>query len=182
MTERKGVLFLLALVCGGAASMAPGQRIDVPDWEGSVRFELLASQNAVRPDDDLEVAVVVEITPGYHLYGPEERKPSRTDGMVLGDRVASRPAVFPPVVRRDLSGLGEFDLYEGSIAIRIPISVGEDAAGRAEVPVEVRVNYQVCTDHACSAPTHRVLSLRLPVAKEGARIESRHEDIFVSTK
>lgn len=182
MTERKAVLLLLALVCGGAASMAPGQRIDVPDWEGSVRFELLASQNAVRPGDNLEAAVVAEIEPGYHLYGPEERKPSRTEVMVMGDLVGSQAPVFPPVVRRDLSGLGEFDLYEGRIGIRIPITVREDAAGRAEVPVEVRVNYQVCTDHACSAPTHRVLSLRLPVAKEGATIESRHEDIFVSTK
>jgi len=181
MTERKAVFLLVALVCG-VASRAMTQRIDVPDWEGSVRFELLASQNAVRPGDNLEAAVVAEIEPGYHLYGPEERKPSRTEVMVLGDLVGSQAPLFPPVVTRDLSGLGEFDLYEGRIAIRIPISVREVATGRAEVPVEVRVNYQVCTDHACSAPTHRVLSLRLPVAKEGARIESRHEDIFVSTK
>jgi len=181
MTERKAVFLLLALIYG-VASTALAQRIDAPDWEGSVRFELLASQDAVRPGDDLEVAVVAEIDPGYHLYGPEERKPSRTEVMVMGDLVGSQAPVFPPVVRRDLSGLGEFDLYEGRIGIRIPITVREDAAGRAEVPVEVRVNYQVCTDHACSAPTHRVLSLRLPVAKEGATIESRHEDIFVSTK
>ena len=118
----KGVLVLPLFI----ASSASAQIIEVPDWDNSVRFELVASQDAVRPGDNLELAVVAEIVSGYHLYGPEERKPSRTEVSVVEGPI--RPAgqtVFPRVVTRDLLGLGEYDLYEGKIAIRIPVSVEE---------------------------------------------------------
>jgi len=163
-----------------AASQLGGQEILVPDWENSVRFELVASQDAVHPGDHFELAVVAEIDPGYHLYGPEERKPSRTEVSVEGELIRSDQPVFPPVIRRDLAGLGEYDLYEGRIAIRMPVSLGEEAALRREMPVNVRVNYQVCTDQACSAPTNTTLSLALPVVEEGAAVEATHGDIFDS--
>ena len=173
----KGVLVLPLFI----ASSASAQIIEVPDWDNSVRFELVASQDAVRPGDNLELAVVAEIVSGYHLYGPEERKPSRTEVSVVEGPI--RPAgqtVFPPVVTRDLLGLGEYDLYEGKIAIRIPVSVEEGAGLRQEVPVDVRVNYQVCTDSACSAPTKQTLSLVLPMVEEGTAVEATHADFFAS--
>ena len=64
----------LALVLLLAGSFVFAQNIEIPDWESSVRFELVASQEPVRPGDALELAVVVEIEPGYHLYGPEEEE------------------------------------------------------------------------------------------------------------
>ena len=173
--------FLLPLtLCVVAPAAAQAQFIEVPDWDNSVRFDLVASQNAVRPGDALELAVVAEIVPGYHLYGPEERKPSRTEVLVQSELVGSEEPVFPPVIKRDMLGLGEFDLYEGKIAIRIPFRVGEELAQREELPLDVRVNYQVCTEEACSAPTNTILSLALPIVKEGTTIDATHSDIFGS--
>ena len=177
MTSLTRALFFRGLLFTGAAV---AQTIDVPDWENSVRFQLVASQDAARPGDRLELAIVAEIDPGYHLYGPEERKPSRTEVLVQEGLVRSEEPVFPPVVTRDLAGLGKYDLYEGKIAIRIPVTVEETIALRRELPIEVRVNYQVCTDSACSAPTHKVLSLVLPVVGEGAAVRSTYPDIFKS--
>ncbi|MGH9463250.1 MAG: protein-disulfide reductase DsbD N-terminal domain-containing protein [Vicinamibacteria bacterium] len=162
------------------AGAALAQTIEVPDWENSVRFQLIASQDGARPGDRLELAVVAEIDPGYHLYGPEERKPSRTEVLVQEGLVRSEEPVFPPVVTRDLAGLGKYDLYEGKIAIRIPITVDERVVLRQGLPIDVRVNYQVCTDSACSAPTHKVLSLVLPVVGGGAAVQSTYPDIFRS--
>jgi DsbC/DsbD-like thiol-disulfide interchange protein len=156
------------------------QTIEVPDWENSVRFQLVASQNAARPGDRLELAVVAEIDPGYHLYGPEERRPSRTEVLVQEGFLRSEAPVFPPVVTRDLAGLGKYDLYEGKIAIRIPATVEETVSLRREIPIDVRVNYQVCTDSACSAPTHKVLSLMLPVVAAGAEVWPTYPHIFES--
>lgn len=171
---------LASVLCLTAAA-ALAQHVEVPDWENSVRFELITSQDPVRPGDELEVAVLAEIDPGYHLYGPRERKPSRTQVAVLsGQALAAGEPTFPPVVTRDLSGLGKFDLYEGRIAIRIPISVAGDASEGDVVPVDVRINYQVCTDVACSAPTNKTLSLQLAVAGKGDAVEKRHRDVFDS--
>ena len=163
-----------------AGSLVFAQDIEIPDWESSVRFELVASQEPVRPGDALELAVVVEIDPGYHLYGPEEKKPNRTEVSVSGELVKPGEPIFPPVVTRDLSGLGTYDLYEGKIAIRIPVAVDNRAAESNSVPVDVRIEYQVCTDVACSAPTHKTLSLSLPVAAKGAAVEKRNQGIFDS--
>jgi hypothetical protein len=55
----------LAFACLVAPSQA--QKIEVPDWENSVRFELVTSQEPVRPSDEIELAVVAEIDQGYHL-------------------------------------------------------------------------------------------------------------------
>ena len=81
---------------------------------------------------------------------------------------------------RDLSGLGTYGLYESKIAIRIPVAVEDSAAESNSVPVDVRIDYQVCTDIACSAPTHKTLSLSLPVAAKGAAVEKRNQGIFDS--
>jgi hypothetical protein len=177
MTSLTRTLWVTACLSAGVVQ---AQTIEVPDWENSVRFQLVASQDGVRPGDRLELAVVAEIDPGYHLYGPEERKPSRTEVLVQEGPVRSEEPVFPPVVTRDLAGLGKYDLYEGKIAIRIPVTVEETIVLRRGLPIDVRVNYQVCTDSACSAPTHKVLSLVLPVVGEGAAVQSTYPDVFGS--
>ncbi|HSF19327.1 MAG TPA: protein-disulfide reductase DsbD N-terminal domain-containing protein [Vicinamibacteria bacterium] len=153
------------------------ERIEIPDWETSVRFELVASQEPVRPGDSLELGLVADIKPGYHLYGPEEREPSRTKVVVVTEELESAAPIYPPVIRRDLEGLGAYDLYEGRIAIRVPVKVtSEREAGELEAAVEV--SYQVCTDFACSAPTTDVISVSLPRAKAGASVKKLHPDIF----
>lgn len=163
----------------GASAQSGTQQFEVPDWENSVRFELLASQQPARPGDDLELAVVAQIEPGYHLYGPEERKPNRTEVHVSGSEFfRMQDPSFPPVITRELLGLGKYDLYEGKIAIRIPISMTSAGMERKSIPVEVKVNYQVCTDVACSPPASTILSLSLPVAPPGAPVQRQHEHIF----
>jgi hypothetical protein len=156
------------------------QQIAFPDWDGSVVFDLIASQEPVRPGDRLELAVVVEIENGYHLYGPEERKPSRTEIYLHAQHLRAEKPVFPPVVRRDLSGLGEYDLYEGMLSIRIPVTSLDAAAEISEIPVRVEIKYQVCTDSACSPPNSKVLSLSLPTADKGFPVKQLRRDVFAA--
>ena len=165
---------LLAL----AATIAPAQIPEIPDWDGAARFELVSSQSAVRPGDRFQVAVVAELEPGYHLYGPEEPPPT---GTVVEfqetNGLQADAADYPEPIRRDLSGLGEFDLYEGRVAIRIPLTSSATATdGATEASVLVR--YQLCTDNACSAPTSTTLALDLPFVEAGADIVPLHTDIF----
>ena len=168
---------LLLTASGGLAAALAAQAPMIPDWENAAKFELVASQSPVRPGDRLEVAVVAELEEGYHLYGPDEAFPTATVvELVEGGAFDAGEPAYPPPIRRDLSGLGEYDLYEGTVAIRIPVTSVHERGRSADA--EVLVRYQLCTDNACSAPTSRTLELSLPTAKAGAAVKTLHSEIF----
>lgn len=158
------------------------QNIEIPDWDNSVTFEIVASQTPVRPGDRFEIALVADIVEGYHLYGPEENPPSRTAVTFSSPTLEVGEVVYPPVITRDLSGLGEFDLYEGKIAIRVPATASEAATGTGSHAVALTIDYQVCTDYACSAPTSDELSVELVAAAADASVTRTHEEIFKNLK
>lgn len=170
-------LMLSALLLALSGGLAAGQAPMIPDWENAAKFELVASQSPVRHGDQLEVAVVAELDEGYHLYGPEEAFPTATVvELVEGGAFESGEPAYPPPIRRDLSGLGEYDLYEGTVAIRIPVTSVLERGRSADA--EVLVRYQLCTDNACSAPTSTTLELSLPTARAGAPVKELHSEIF----
>ena len=176
----------LALTVSGGlaaalAAQAPMTAPMIPDWENAAHFELVASQSPVRPGDSFEVAVVAELEEGYHLYGPEEAFPTATVvELAQGGAFESGQPFYPEPIRRDLSGLGEYDLYEGTVAIRIPVTSVLKSGRSADA--EVLVRYQLCTDNACSAPTSTTLELSLPTAKAGAPVKMLHSEIFVASR
>lgn len=172
---------LTLILSGGFTAALAAQPPEIPDWENAAKFALVASQSPVRPGDSLEVAVVAELDEGYHLYGPEEAFPTATVvELVEGGAFDGGDPSYPPPIRRDLSGLGEYDLYEGKVAIRIPVTSRGNAGRSAEA--EVLVRYQLCTDNACSAPTSTTLELSLPTARAGAAVKQLHSDIFGSAR
>jgi hypothetical protein len=177
MTFMRNAVFAL-LTLGASASFAQfGKKIEIPDWDNAVRFELVASQSAVRPGDAFELAVLADIQEGYHLYGPEEPEPTRTAVSVQSDALKPGKASYPPVIHRELEGLGAYNLYEGPIVIRVPVTLPATFKGQSiEAPVEVA--YQLCTDFACSAPTTKVLSVTLPRADPGAEVKMLHPSVF----
>ena len=171
------IVFACALVA--AASALAAEQIEIPDWESSVQFRLVTSQQPIRPGDSFSVALVAEIEDGYHLYGPEEPYPSGTEVSVSGENLEVGETLYPSVETRELSGLGTYDLFEGTIAILIPIKLSESGIA-GEHTVKATVNYQVCTDFACSAPTSDELTLTVAGGAVGAAIEKHHPKIFDS--
>jgi DsbC/DsbD-like thiol-disulfide interchange protein len=177
MTKNR-IVFACALVAA-ASTLSAEHQIEIPDWESSVQFRLVTSQQPIRPGDSFSVALVAEIEDGYHLYGPEEPYPSRTEVTLSGENLEVGEAVYPSVETRELSGLGTYDLYEGSIAIRFPVKLS-DSGEAGKHTVKATVNYQVCTDFACSAPTSDELTVTVTGGKAGVAVEKQHPDIFKS--
>jgi DsbC/DsbD-like thiol-disulfide interchange protein len=162
-----------------SSAVVGAQNFAIPDWKNSVQFELVVSQKQVRPGDSFELALVAYIEDGYHLYGPEEQKPSRIEVAVEGTELSSGEPVYPPVIRRELSGLGEYDLYEDQIAIRVPVTLKKDVkAGSLEA--RLNVSYQICTDYACSAPASDELVIDLEIAEANAKVQLLYLDIFTN--
>ena len=107
------------------------------------------------------------------------RRPSRTEVEVLdANGLQWGEPAFPPVIRRDLAGLGEYDLYEGEIAIRFPVEVKDTLAYDSEIYVRIQLKYQVCTESACSSPTSTVMEIRIPIAERGKPVRKLHPDLF----
>jgi len=173
-THRIG--FVCALVAAASVLVA-AQEFEIPDWENSVRFRIVTSQKPIRPGDSFSVALLADIEDGYHLYGPEEPDPSRTEVSVRGDNMEIGDPSYPLAATRELSGLGTYDLYEGSIAILFPVKL-VDSGTADEHTVNVTVNYQVCTDFACSAPTSDQLAITVNGGTVGAAVEMQHAEIF----
>jgi DsbC/DsbD-like thiol-disulfide interchange protein len=170
---------LPVLTLWSAVSVAQFQKkkIEIPDWNNAVRFELVTSQSPVRPGDSFELALLADIQEGYHLYGPEEPEPTRTAVSVKSVALKAGKASYPPPARRELEGLGAYNLYEGSVAIRVPVTLSREFKGKTlEAPVEVA--YQLCTDFACSAPTTKVVSASLPTAALGSDVKKLHPAVF----
>jgi hypothetical protein len=156
-------------------------KVEIPNWDTAVQFEVVASQSPVRPGDAFELAVLADIRDGYHLYGPDEPEPTRTAVSLKAGPLKAGTTVYPQPVRRELEGLGSYELYEGSIAVRVPVTLPVEFTGKSfEAPIEVA--YQLCTDFACSAPTRKTVTLALSPAAKGAPIEKQHPGVFGKKK
>jgi hypothetical protein len=178
---RQALFILSTLLASTALAQFEKKKIEIPDWDNAVRFEVVASQSPVRPGDAFELALLADIQDGYHLYGPEEPEPTRTAVSVESPALKSAKPSYPPPIRRELEGLGSYNLYEGSLAIRVPVTLAADFKGKSlEAPLEVE--YQLCTDFACSAPTSKVLTVSLPGAAPGTEVKKLHPDVFLSKK
>ena len=105
-------------------------------------------------------------------------EPSRTEIEIVSEGLEVSEPSFPPVVRRDLAGLGTYDLFEGDIAIRVPVTLSTDVPEGDSHPASVTVRYQVCTDFACSAPDSETLEVLLPTGPRGSKVEATHLEIF----
>jgi hypothetical protein len=176
MKHRSAFVLITVLVLASASAGAQ-RKIQIPNWEKAVTFEVLSSQEPVRPGDSFELAVVAAIEEGYHLYGPDEPEPTRTRITVVGDTLRSPKTVYPPPIRRELSGLGEYDLYEGEVVVRVPVTLAKTHTA-STVPASLKVEYQLCTDFACSAPTSKMLELELTGAKAGSAVKQLRPDVF----
>jgi len=177
MAFMRNAVFAVASLSAALSFAQFRKKIEIPDWERAVRFELVSSQTPIRPGDAFELALLAEVEEGYHLYGPDEPEPTRTAVRVSSDSLKAGKPSYPPPIRRELEGLGSYDLYEGSIVIRVPVTLSPSFKEKAvEAPLEV--DYQLCTDYACSAPTSKVLSIAIPGAAKDAAVKKLHPNIF----
>jgi hypothetical protein len=157
------------LILGASASFAQfKKKIEIPDWDNAVRFELVASQSPVRPGDTFELALLADIQEGYHLYGPEEPEPTRTAVSVQSNALKAGKPTYPPVIQRELEGLGSYN-FTRSIVIGF-LQPSPRTSGKAEAPLS---RLSTLYRFACGVPSTRVLSVTLP-GGNGTEVKKLH--------
>ena len=171
------VLWFCVSQCGLAFA-----QFDVPDWNNALKFDLVTSQEPIRAGDIFEIAVIAEIKEGYHLYGPEELRPSRTEVDVSGEGLDVGAPMFPPAKTMELDALGTYELYEGTVMIRVPLSLGEEAPAKSR-SAKVSISYQLCTEFACSAPATKDIEISFDsVLGQEVDVRKLHPEIFTKKK
>jgi len=131
--------------------------------EETVTVKTFISHDGIHPGGSLKVAFLLNIIPGWHIYGPklddEFLIPSE---MIIdeGDNIKALKLSYPE------PGSGRFDyseaelpVYEGEILLGALIKVSDEIALKKHF-LKVNFLYQPCDDRTCMAP--RTLKLEIP--------------------
>lgn len=119
---------------------------------------------AYRPYQRLQLAAVLTIVPGWHIYAapvPEGHTALALEivpiqGLEVGTPVWPQPRLFR------VDGLDEqFIVHEGTIRATVPVTF-EFAPGSGTQAVRVRVRYQACSDKECLPPEELRVELAMP--------------------
>lgn len=133
--------------------------------EGSgVRATAWMATGTYRPMQRLHLHVALDIGAGLHIYAepaPEGMRPLRIR-VASTEGVRAEAADLPETRIMELpSGLDATELvpvYEGAVRAAALLQID---ANRGEVPIDLEVEYQACTDTTCYPPELLRLELRL---------------------
>ncbi len=146
------------------------------------RLYAAADVDKVRPGDKFNVAVVLQIEPGYHINSHQPLSEFLVPTDLFHDSTEGLSIVRPrfPAGRIEPSPLpGEkLSVYRGRTVIVLPVEADAELPGK-EVRVTGIVTYQACTDKGqCFPRTSAEWSLALPVAAKGATVAATNKELF----
>ncbi len=117
------------------------------------------------------LVVRADLPDGLHIY--DEPVPTgmqaTTFTLVGPDGFQIEPVEAPPTEPLDLPGVGELQVWSGTVDFVIPIWASSDAVSETAddatktATIELDVAYQACDDEACRLPTTTRLSVTVPV-------------------
>ena len=162
---------------------APAEAEEAPDARserGPVTVEAWASQRAVAPGGEIEVAVRIAIEAGWHINAHEPLQ----DYLVATE---VEPAVGAPYLVHEVAwpeaetiepGFSEDPLavYEGEVWVLARVKVRPDAP-EGPAPLLLALTAQPCDDASCGRPERHMLELPLRLVQD-APAERRHQPIF----
>lgn len=146
-----------------------------------VKARLLLSTDAVHPGGTAHVVVWVRIAAGYHI---NDHHPSLdylipteltlNPGKAFAVQNITYPKGSPEKFAFSNTRLA---VYEGEIDIGAVLKVDRNVAPR-EYPLQGRLKYQACNDHACFPPAAVPLALKVKVARSTVPLHRINSSVF----
>lgn len=162
------------------AGDATEEGADTRVTRGPLTVEAWASARAVRPGDDLRVAVRIEIAEGWHInsHDPRQDYLAPTKLVVLDPPdVGLREVRYPEGVIATPDFTDEaLSVYRGEVWLVARLAVADDAA-EGPCTIHLELATQACDDTHCGAPERHLLELPLRIDAEAAP-ERRHSALF----
>jgi len=179
MIARRLAAALLAMGLGALIASSPAMAGE-PVWQVSpFTVTVHAGLKAVRPCEELPVAVVFDIAPGHKVYDDAlgaldvGLAPDET-AKLIGD--VRRPR---PHEKLELGSTEPRLMHEGRAVFRLKVEAPAPGPERpGEVVVRLRVSFEGCGESRCFLPDTRTLELAVPVRAEGAPAVRANRELF----
>ncbi len=179
-TGKRVGLGMLFVACAIASAAAQGGK-NIPRADSVVKPKTYVNVQPVPRGTPLEIAVVAEILPGFHINAnkPSEEYliPTAVQAeLPAGVRLTSTEYPAGKLVKFDFSEK-KLSVYDGQVVIRMKLQAGADAAlGKMKLPLSLR--YQACNDSACLPPVKLQLTTELEIGPVGAKVHAVNAGIF----
>jgi DsbC/DsbD-like thiol-disulfide interchange protein/cytochrome c biogenesis protein CcdA len=164
-------LLLILLCFGGHAGAQAGA-------ERHMDVQLRSEAQSVRPGGTVALAQLMKPKPGWH---GERQNPGdagvapRAEWQLPGGWSAG-PLAYPVPSRLLVSGLMNY-VYERDYALLTQLKLPASAASGATVPIQVRLDYLVCTDKLC-VPESATVSTSVNVAAGAGEARTAEFDAY----
>ena len=152
-----------------------------------VRLNSAWSVDRARPGEQVALAIIVDIKDGFHINADaiqvkpfEDFKPYPTSVKVMSasEGVTIETARFPPAkpIKVDYAS-GALMSFEGRAIIYLLMKLDEQIKP-GSIGLEIKVEYQACSDRYCLFPEKKVLKETLSVVESGMATSKINQELF----
>lgn len=176
---------LLLLLCIAAMPAAAGAVVladataamPFVDGQAPVRARLIVDAQTLRPGSEAQVAVVLQIAEGWHIYW---RQPGDA-GMATEVQFASGHATFGALGWPEPRVFDESDQvrtygYAGQVVLAAPMAVSDSVSQSIDIQAQV----QLLACKVICVPGRLALQARLPVAAQASAAEPQTQALFAA--
>jgi len=160
-----------------------------PSATDVVRLKTAWSVDRARPGEPVALAIVIDIKDGFHINADasqvqpfEDFKPYPTKVQVVAATggVTIESARFPQAKPIKVSySSGALMSFEGRTIIYLPMKLDEHIRP-GSIGLEIRVEYQACSDRYCLFPQKEPLKATLSVVESGAATSKINAELFAN--
>ncbi len=160
-----------------------------PSVSDVVSLKTAWSVDRAHPGEPVALAVVVDIKDGYHINADasqvqpfEDFKPYPTKVQVVAATggITIETARFPQAKPIKVSyASGALMSFEGRTLIYLPMKLDEQIKP-GSIGLEIRVEYQACSDRYCLFPQKELLKETLSVVESGTTTSKINEGLFAN--
>jgi len=174
-------------VCVPAAAVlfAPSVNSQVPSGRDVVKPEVYASMEPAGRGGSFQIAVVMNIRPGFHVNAREKSeeyliatdlKVQLPSGFTGGEVVYPKGQLVTfPFSKKPLN------VYQGTVVLRVPLNVlATGPLGEQHIPLKLR--YQACSTAECLRPETIPLDAAVNIVPSASDAKPAHPEIFASNK
>jgi DsbC/DsbD-like thiol-disulfide interchange protein len=146
-----------------------------------VQANLVMATDAAHANSSVKVAVVANVSPGYHI---NDHKPT-LDYLIPTElkldplkQVSVKDVIYPKgELKKFAFSDGPLSVYEGTVVIGSLLQVAR-AVPPGAYTLKGKFAYQACNDHACLPPASLPLTLTLKVVARNVRLRHVNSDVF----
>jgi thiol:disulfide interchange protein DsbD len=147
--------------------------------------ETFLSLDGVHAGKTIDVAFILDITPGWHINGPELDDPFMISCSlsIEEDETFEVVEIYYPVpeMRSFSYSESELQVYEGRIILGARVKVA-DSVQEGKNILKARFSYQACNDVSCMPPETLEWEIPLRVVPVSAAIKELNQEIFAHIK